>query len=248
VLQLNKPAVDIVLPCYNPQSNWHEELISFYQSLADEYKLTFIIVNDGSVNDNVNKSITQLRETQLPVELITLPMNMGKGFALRSGVARAASDFILYTDIDFPFTNESMRRFIGELVSGGHNIVAGFREENYYEHRISFFRKQLSKTFRFFLKRGLRLPVTDTQCGLKGFDKSGREKFLATTINRYLFDFEFIYNSVKDPAISIKAVPVELKQNVVFTSMRMRIMLQESFNLLAVLLKRKRRRASGGNY
>jgi hypothetical protein len=58
---------------------------------------------------------------------------------------------------------------------------------------------------------------------------------LSTTINRYLFDFEFIYAAVKDKTISIGSVQVQLKNNVVFSTMRLKILMQESFNLLRVL-------------
>ena len=72
------------------------------------------------------------------------------------------------------------------------------------------------------MRKVLSMPVTDTQCGLKGFNKKGREKFLATTINRYLFDFEFIYASCHDPAIKTGTVSANLKNNVVFSNMKIK--------------------------
>jgi glycosyltransferase involved in cell wall biosynthesis len=236
---LELPRVDIVLPCYNPQSNWHLGLLEFHHFGAGLYDLRYIVVDDGTTNSNVRSQIDVLSEGNIHVQLTRLPANKGKGFALREGVNAATAPFIVYTDIDFPFTNESMRAVIAALTSGEANIVAGYREDSYYSNRISFFRKQLSKAFRLFIRRGLQIPVTDTQCGLKGFDAKGREKFLATRIDRYLFDFEFIYTAVRDRKLTIKTVPVVLKENVVFTSMRMRIIAQESLNLVRVLLRRR---------
>jgi glycosyltransferase involved in cell wall biosynthesis len=235
---LQAPRIDIVLPCYNPGSDWHSELISFSDFTGAKYALSFIIVDDGSANGRVTPGIDEIKARGIPVQLISLGINRGKGFALRQGVKAAEAPFILYTDIDFPFTNESVAEVLATLVTGRHNIVAGFRGGNYYSNSSSWFRKWLSQAFRFFLKRALRLPVTDTQCGLKAFDRKGREKFLATTIDRYLFDFEFIYSSVKDRTVRTAAVPVKLKEGVVFTSMRTKILLQESANLIRVLLKK----------
>jgi glycosyltransferase involved in cell wall biosynthesis len=229
-------AVDIVLPCYNPNETWHEELCAFYDFIRPFYAVNFIVVNDGSISGDPRAQVNTIREKGVPVSFISYSKNRGKGYALRQGVAASSAQFILYTDIDFPFTNDSMKEVLSTLTSGESNIVAGFRNDNYYEKNISAFRIQLSKTFRFFISDILRMPVTDTQCGLKGFDKKGKEKFLQTSINRYLFDFEFIYTAVKSDHLSISAVPVRLKENVVFSKMRFKILAQESINLLSVLV------------
>lgn len=81
------------------------------------------------------------------------------------------------------------------------------------------------------------MPVTDTQCGLKGFNQKGKDMFLQTKINRYLFDFEFIYNVCRNKSLQYQTVEVQLKENVVFSKMKFKILLQESFNLIKVLLK-----------
>lgn len=237
---VDRPRVDIVLPCYNPQSNWHLALLDFYHFARGLYNLHFIIVDDGTTNGNVRSQIDVLAEGNVPLELVRLPANSGKGYALREGVRVSRAPYIVYTDIDFPFTNESMRAVITPLAAGEADIICGFREKAYYANRISFFRKQLSKAFRLFLRSGLRMPITDTQCGLKGFNEKGKEKFLATTVDRYLFDFEFIYGCARDRSVKVEAVPVYVKPDVIFTSMRARIIAQESYNLLKVLWSRKR--------
>jgi hypothetical protein len=129
---------------------------------------------------------------------------------------------------------------IDALTSGSCDIAAGYRNKNYYDKSMSFYRKVLSKSFRFFIKNILGMAATDTQCGLKGFNSKGRETFLSTKINRYLFDFEFIYAGSKDKNITIKTVPVQLKDNVIFSKMKLKILLQELFNLLYILLFRRR--------
>lgn len=233
------PFIDIVLPCYNPNKNWKEELFNFYNFIKDKYSVNFIVVNDGSTE---NETIQRLHEPykNLPeIKIISYAINKGKGFALRKGMEYTKSDHIIYTDIDFPFTHQSMLNLINVLVTGKQDIVVGFRNDSYYEKKMSLFRKLLSKTFRFFVKEILKMPVTDTQCGLKGFNKKGKEKFLTTTINRYLFDFEFIYAACKDIKITIQPVEVQLKENVIFSKMKLKILFQELLNLFRVLVFRK---------
>jgi glycosyltransferase involved in cell wall biosynthesis len=233
------PSLDIVLPCYNPNDKWYVELSSFYNFIKERYSVNFIVVNDGSSTLKVPEHIELIKLSGINLNYITYPKNMGKGHALRKGVEASENQYIVYTDIDFPFTDRSMEQVIKVLTSGEVDVVAGYRNESYYENTMSSFRKMLSKTFRWFMKNMLNMVVSDTQCGLKGFNKKGRAKFLSTKINRYLFDFEFIYLSSKDPSIKIGTVPVQLKENVVFSKMRIKVLLRETLNLLSVLIFRR---------
>jgi glycosyltransferase involved in cell wall biosynthesis len=231
---LSLPRVDIVLPCYNPGRNWEAGLVSFHNASKDRYDLHFIIVNDGSKTGNVREVAEELRR-RLPVRLIDSPDNHGKGYALRRGVADAQAGYILYTDIDFPFTEQSMADVLSALMTGKYDIVAGHRSDAYYRNKMSGFRRSLSKSFRFFLRRILRLPFADTQCGLKAFNSKGRELFLQTRTDRYLFDFEFIYRAVHSRDYRITGIEVQLKENVTFSRIRLKILGQETLNLLRIL-------------
>lgn len=226
---------DIILPCFAPNTRWFQELEDFYAFAGKKYELRFIIVDDGSKSAVLNTQIAELQKKQLPIEVVSYQQNRGKGFALRAGVEKATAGIMAYTDIDFPFTNKSTLSVLDALAQNNYDVVAGFREHAYYSKKMSGFRKWLSQTFRFFLKQILRLPVSDTQCGLKGFNEKGKQQFLTTTIDRYLFDFEFIYTSAKNKSIRLVSVPVELKDNVVFSKMKLKILLQESTNLIRVL-------------
>ena len=232
------PNVDIVLPCYNPNERWVHELLAFYKVASETYNLHFIVVNDGSQLQNPQTHISYLQQRQIPLQYISYQNNQGKGHALRMGVKEASADLILYTDIDFPFENASMLGILNKLKSTNADVVAGYRNEMYYHNKMSLFRKVLSKSFRFFLKQIVRLPVSDTQCGLKAFNQNGKAVFLQTSINRYLFDFEFIYLCARKSNINLQTELVALKQNVVFSKMPIKVLLQEVRNLLRVLLKR----------
>ena len=229
-------SVDIVLPCYNPGSEWHQELLAFHEHLRGDYQVQYIVVNDGSSNPNVQTGIDQITKENVPATLISYEENKGKGYALRQGVKASTADLILYTDIDFPFTNQSVIAVLNTLVQTNADIVAGYRSDAYYQKKMTGFRVLLSKSFRFFLRSVVKLPVTDTQCGLKGFNQKGKSTFLSTQINRYLFDFEFIYKSCKNPNLTLSTVEVSLKDNVVFRSMKLKILMQETLNLFRILL------------
>lgn len=231
--------LDIVLPCYNPNDTWPHELIRFNTFIKDRYDVYYIVVNDGSTNPKLPAQIEFLKQNGISLNYISYEKNKGKGYALRKGVEASSGIFTVYTDIDFPFTDQSTSGVIRALAEGQDDIVTGHRDSLYYEKNMSAFRRWLSKMFRSFIRNILHMAVSDTQCGLKGFNTKGRAKFLSTKINRYLFDFEFLYLASKDPSLKIRPVQVQLKDNVVFSKMRFKIILQESLNLLSVLLFRR---------
>ena len=83
----------------------------------------------------------------------------------------------------------------------------------------------------------LSIPITDTQCGLKGFNRKVSPLFLSTTIDRYLFDLEFIKKAFKTKQYSIQAIPIRLNDNVVFSKMNYKILLPEMINFVKLLFR-----------
>lgn len=233
---MNKLA--LVVPCYNPSVGWEQRLIEHHTAFleASAHSATqLVLVNDGSNPDLVNQTHFVKLSTAFPtIHIVDYADNRGKGYALRQGVAAVESDYYLFTDIDFPYLTKSMLAVQTALLKSD-GIVVGNRKTDYYE-KVPFFRTVLSKTFRGVLKGVLNLPVADSQCGLKAFDKKGKDYFLQTETDRFLFDLEFLVLANKK--ISIRSVHVQLKDNIVFSSMGLGILSTEFFNFVKILGKR----------
>lgn len=114
--------------------------------------------------------------------------------------------------------------------------MLGVRNETYYNN-APLFRKALSKTFRWCMSVSLKLKSDDTQCGIKGFSKAGKELFLKTEINRFLFDLEFVLYASRKKQILLKKEPVTLKEGVVFSKMPLKVLAGEMLNFIKILLK-----------
>ena len=230
---------DLVLPCFNPQPGWAKivaESIVKLQKLLPEARIHVFLVNDGSTQ-GVSETDIQFLAQQLPhFNYLVLSKNQGKGFALRAGVAQTQSPFCLYTDIDFPYLESSLVQVFKALQNGA-DIAVGTRNTAYYQ-QLSTGRTRLSKWLRKFAQNVLKLPVSDTQCGLKGFNQNGKEVFLQTTINRYLFDLEFLLLANKRPNLKIAPVPVILKPNIVFSNMSPKVLLKEAAGIIRSLAKK----------
>lgn len=229
--------ISIVLPCYNPPEDWAENILNNVALLEKELAqpIQVVLVNDGSSNGISGEDIRKLESGINHFKSIAYFPNRGKGYALRQGMQQAGADFYLYTDIDFPYTTGSVLEVVKALGSGV-NIAPGSRDLAYYE-QVPFWRSRISKSLRWVMKGIFKLQVSDTQCGLKGFDQKGKERFLETTIDRYLFDLEFLMKASKDKSLTIRPVPVNLREGVTFSKMGWRILLSESRNLMKVILK-----------
>lgn len=227
--------LDIILPVYHPPEGWEANVIERFgalQKLLPELDLGLVVVNDGSPNLHVEDAEAILKQAIPSTKMVSYAVNRGKGHALRQGVHHAMADMILYTDIDWPYDEKSMLAVITAL-SGGADAVIGVRDHQYYE-RLPAGRRRISKWLRYINRRFLRLRVDDTQAGLKGFRSYLKPVFLSTTIDRYLFDLEFVYLLSKQKGMNIIGVPVALRDGIVFRQMKKEILWQEARNFFKI--------------
>ena len=228
----------IIIPCYNPPAGWDSRLIDRGNELKrrlGEVQLLFIVVEDGShqpLSEAMKRNVNAGLEG---VSWMSHTVNRGKGAALRTGVATCTEGPMIFTDVDFPYTIESMVH-ASQALLGGANVVLGQRRTNYYD-RVPWARKVISKSFRWVLRNVMRFPISDTQCGLKGFDETGRGIFLATTIDRFLFDMEFVMLVTRKKGLRVQTIDAQLDEGVQFSRMNYRILFRESMNFLKVVIR-----------
>lgn len=228
--------VSIILPCYNPPEHWDRNIIKEYQNLKTQVndELEMILVQDGT-NQNLELGLKRIGDQIPGFRLISYSQNRGKGHALRKGVEAAKGEIIIYTDIDFPYNTESFLKIYHALKADQCDLAAGVKDDTYYSH-VPFSRRVLSKGLRWLIRLFLTIPFTDTQCGLKGFQKTMKPVFLKTQIDRYLFDLEFIRLSHKR---GFRVIPVKIKlnDNVQFRGMNYRVLFGESLNFIKLLFR-----------
>lgn len=234
MLTSTAPLLSIVLPCYNPATDWIEQIERALLSLKKFYgSIELIVVNDGTPQLNLNTLKNRI-EKVCPVKCVAYETNQGKGYALRAGVQNASGKYIVYTDIDFPYTQQSFLSIIEQLQKGA-DVVLGTRGNEYYEG-LPAMRVRMSKILRWCIRTFLRLPTDDTQCGLKGFNEKGKQVFLSTTINRYLFDLEFVFLAARN-SVNIQMTEAILRPEVQLRKMNWKILLQEFGNFLKIFVR-----------
>jgi glycosyltransferase involved in cell wall biosynthesis len=231
-------STSLVLPCYNPSQGWEQNVLAAYRSFCGRIneQVELVIVIDGESNTVTDEALSSLKQQIPSLKLLQYSPNRGKGYALRRGVAAAGGELIMYTDIDFPYTIDSMYAVYNGLKNDMLDVCIGVKNDAYYAH-VPVVRRAISRFLRMLTRLFLSMPITDTQCGLKGFNRSAAPLFLQTRIDRYLFDLEFVYKCFKSKKYKIKAIPVALNENVRFRRMNYSILLPELANFIKLLFE-----------
>jgi len=231
--------LDIIQPCYNPHLNWEKNFIKYccdLKKLLPEIAIGFIIVNDGSTKNFDNEHIKWIKSQIKDVSFLSYPENKGKGFALRKAIAQSKAKYHICTDIDFPFDLHYIVEIYNKLENGA-DIVAGIRNKDYY-NKLSFKRLISSKFSQILNRIFLEVPFGDTQAGLKGMNSKGKEIFLKTKIDRFLFDTEFLSKAAKYKDISIETCGITVRDGVNFSNFSYKTMIHELGNFVRIYLKK----------
>ena len=232
--------LDILLPCYKPHVNWEKNIIdavsNLQKSLGSLGEIHLYITNDGApdeyYDENVLKKISDAVGGRF--YFLKYEKNRGKGYSLRYLVKNADGDLIVYTDGDFPFGYESVAEFF-KMLADGNDVVMGRRNRSYKE-ALTPFRKCLSGGLKLLnqLLCGLPEDIQDTQAGLKGFNRKGRDAFLKTTVETFVFDTEFILLAW-NMRLKIAPVDVQLRPDLKLSSMGFKVLFRELLCFARVL-------------
>jgi glycosyltransferase involved in cell wall biosynthesis len=218
----------IVLPLYKPKKEWSTIILHKIKAIEDELQhkynldieLHIYLVDDGSENNEHEDELTVLNNALKHFTYLGYTKNKGKGYALRYAVEKVTEPFIVYTDADFPYLAANIVEMIMALVVQKYDVVLGVRTIQYFE-QLPFQRKILNLGLKAIHNCLFPYMITkDTQAGLKAFSKKGREAFLQTKSNTFLFDSEFVRIVSLQKDLRIKLTQIWLRQNVVFSAMK----------------------------
>lgn len=183
----------IIIPAYNEQDRILYTIKSIVDYIQKYQKSAEIIVVDDGSSDNTTKVVKEFSERKkFYINVIKLEKNMGKGYAVKTGVINSVGKYILFMDADNSTKIEELYKFehhkniypiiIGSRKMLGSNIST---KQPFHRRIISQIGSKLSS---FLIK-----DIKDTQCGFK-LIKSDVAKFIFNKqkIKRFGFDLEVL--------------------------------------------------------
>ncbi len=205
--------VSIIIPAYNEAKRLPTTLtaISFWLPTAADFNLKEIIVVDDCSIDNT-ADLAQGFSGRLPIQVIKLPANCGKGCAVRTGILAATGDLILMYDADGATSLADLQKLVTEAKTNQVVIGSRLAGDNQIV-QMSVFRRLVGLVFHW-LCAPLLPRIKDASCGAKVFQREAAQAiFMAQKLDRFAFDIEILWlarrlgYSVKEVPVNWQAVP-----------------------------------------
>jgi glycosyltransferase involved in cell wall biosynthesis len=128
-----------------------------------------LVVDDGSV-DGTREIVRELAGREPTVRLIEHDRNQGKGAAVRTGIAQARGDLIVFQDADLEYDPADLARLVEPFLAGAADVVYGSRFLAREKGRVLSFRHALGNRLLTWLSNWLTdLNLTDMETCYKMF-------------------------------------------------------------------------------
>lgn len=203
-----KPRLSVILPAFQAAGRVGESVGRVRRelhALAATGDLEIVVVDDGSTDATVDEARRAGAD-----QVVINARNMGKGAAVKAGVAAATGRTVAFTDVDLAYAPGQIARFM-EKVEAGPPMVVGSRwaSDSTASARRLGMRKLNSRLFNL----ATRVTVgvwRDTQCGLKAFDAEAAETlFSRVRLDGFAFDVE-LFLAARGLGIEVAEMAVEL--------------------------------------
>ena len=205
----------------------------FPENVEQEINIPFEIqiINDGSVDGTISAVQSTLHEIKISeprllwhtsIQVSSLPQNMGKGEAVRTGILSSSSHFTLMLDADNATDlSTGLTSLLLALIEKKKNspktelVAFGSRAHLQQESQVkrSLTRTILMHGFHLCVSTFCTSKVQDTQCGFKLFPK-GVSQFVFQNLHlkRWAFDIEVIILLQCHGCVEIVEVPVKWQE------------------------------------
>ncbi|MGA3132470.1 MAG: glycosyltransferase family 2 protein [Terracidiphilus sp.] len=189
--------LSVVIPVYNERVTLQTTIERVLQ-LPLEMEL--ICVDDGSSDGSV-EILREPAEKHAQVQIFLQPRNMGKGAALRRGIAEATGDFVVIQDADLEYDPADYRQLLEPLLSDKADVVYGSRFMGSGAHRVLYFWHSVGNSLLTLVSNCLtNINLTDMETCYKMFR---RELIQSIPIEENRFGFE--------PEITVKIARRKLR-------------------------------------
>lgn len=188
--------ISIVIPVYNEQyriSSFLASVTEFLQKKDFSYEI--VIVDDGSTDKTVT-TIKQILDEKVPgtYKVVQLPVNAGKGAAIRKGMLEANGGYIFFLDADGSTAIEEIDRFMPSFSEDTDIYIA----QRTLKQKAPFKRKFFGYGYIMLANLLLQLDVKDITCGFKCYRRGCVQTIFSRQIlNNWSFDAENIFTARK---------------------------------------------------
>ena len=205
---MKTPRLSVVIPAYN-EARRLPPTLARVRAWADaqDFPVEVVVVDDGSTDGTADVARRGLEGFEH--RILVHERNRGKGAGLRTGMAAAAGDFVLFSDADLSTPIEEATRFL-ELHDRGVPVVIGTRKcgSAAVLVRQSAVRERMGRVFTWLSTVIVCPGITDFTCGFKSFRRDACEAIFGRMLeDGWAYDSEVLFLA-RRLGFEVREVPV----------------------------------------
>lgn len=183
---MEKVDLSVILACYNEEDILEESFHEICDILdATKYAYEIIFVDDYS-QDRTRIIIDDLikRHPGKCLRKIYHEKNIGRGFAVSNGIRQAKGRIVGFIDVDLEVHVHYLPH-LAMKIDKGYDVAVGWRT---YKLKWGSIRRYVAtKSYKWLVNKLLKLPLNDTETGIKFFNRERILPILEEVEDRHWF-------------------------------------------------------------
>ena len=180
--------LSIIIPCFNEANSLLDLLKKVHDSPYENKEI--VLVDDFSTDGTRELLKNNSEYSSLIHQVLFHDINMGKGAALRTGIAAATGDIIIIQDADLEYDPSEYHRLIDPIIHDKADVVYGSRFSGGDTKRVLYFWHRVGNGFLTLLSNMMtNINLTDMETCYKAF-RSEIIKSIDIKENRFGFEPE----------------------------------------------------------
>ncbi len=191
---VRKEFLSLVIPTYKAEHFIEHNILEIKKVLDTlPYNYELIIVVDGHTDKTMDKAQKVAKKFPQNITVLSYERNMGKGHAVRFGMANAKGDIIGFTDSGLDLEPSSIPMLLEHFNWYNADIIIGSKRHPASKVEYPWQRRILSWGYQMGVKILFGLRIKDTQVGMKFFKREVLEKVLPRVlVKKWAFDVELL--------------------------------------------------------
>lgn len=189
----------LVLPTYNASAFIEATCARLTRFLAEHPDFRVLFVCDGCKDDTAEKLRSLVPGMGPRAAVHAYEKNRGKGYAVRTGLSLAETQYLIFTDVDLAYEPDDAVKLL-EAMKAGADLVVVNRASAESTFLISprdfgniYKRHLMSRAFNGWLRLMLPITILDTQAGFKGMTAAAWSRLAPRmTVDGFFFDTEML--------------------------------------------------------
>lgn len=186
---------DIAVLCYNEEKNIPSlvETLGAIRVSLNNIDVSILLINNGS-KDNTEQVIIELEKTSPHIRHVTIPVNQGYGFGVRTGLDHLSGDVVGYMWGDNQFDPAILKPMLEKFVAEPDMQVVKTYRTKRFDGKSRLF---ISKMYQIIFRILYGIYTHDINSGPKLFRREFLKKLQPLRSNDWFIDAELMIKATK---------------------------------------------------